>query len=176
MQDLFLSEELRPGKDTCDVNYWKLGPLLLRLPKYGKLLLSLSQEPTLSLAQRLTLAGTVIYAFSPIDLIPGVIPILGQVDDLVVLLVAIRSTVYSCPDRIGRRHLKRAGLELEEIESDYRLLVETAGVMVAGVTRIARATGVISYREVRRAGRSIGQGGMLGLGMMRQALAGSKNN
>lgn len=158
------------------MNYWKLGPLLLKLPRYGKLLLSLSQEPTLGLAQRLSLAGTVIYAFSPIDLIPGVIPILGQVDDLVVLLLVIRSVVYSCPNQIGRRHLAKAGLEIEEIESDYLLLVDTAGVMVARVTRVARTTGVFSYREVCRAGRSIEQGGLLGLGIMRQALAGRRHN
>ncbi|MDA8096966.1 MAG: YkvA family protein [Clostridia bacterium] len=156
------------------MNYWEMGPVLLRLPRYGKLLVSLSQEPTLTLTQRLTLAGAVVYTFSPVDLIPGVIPLLGQLDDLVLLLIAIRRTVYRCPGEVRRRHLKKVGLTLEEVEGDYRLLVSTARVLITGVTRLATEMGALRARELRRLGKTIGQGSLLGLGMMRQAMAGSR--
>ena len=54
-------------------------------------------------------ACLVAYAFSPIDLIPDFIPVLGYLDDLVILplgVVAIRAMI---PDRILTECRERAG-------------------------------------------------------------------
>ena len=42
---------------------------------------------------KLLVAGIVAYAFSPIDLIPDFIPVLGYADDAVIVTVVLRSVV-----------------------------------------------------------------------------------
>ena len=50
--------------------------------------------------------GALVYLLSPIDLIPGfVIPGLGQVDDVVLLLLALKAFVDLSPPGIVREHL-----------------------------------------------------------------------
>ena len=47
------------------------------------------------------LAGvTILYAFSPIDLIPDFIPVLGYIDDLIVLPALIALTIKLIPKEI----------------------------------------------------------------------------
>ena len=50
-------------------------------------------------AKALALA-TAAYALSPIDLIPDVIPVIGYLDDLIILPVAIWLTVWLIPEDI----------------------------------------------------------------------------
>lgn len=48
-----------------------------------------SKDPRVPWYARLLTAGVVAYAFSPIDLIPDPIPILGYLDDLIVIPLGI---------------------------------------------------------------------------------------
>jgi uncharacterized membrane protein YkvA (DUF1232 family) len=48
------------------------------------------------------LAG--VYVVSPLDLIPDALPILGQLDDLGVLLLALRLFLRLCPGEAVRFH------------------------------------------------------------------------
>lgn len=43
---------------------------------------------------------TLAYALSPIDLIPDFIPVLGYLDDLIVLPILIMLSIYSIPENI----------------------------------------------------------------------------
>jgi uncharacterized membrane protein YkvA (DUF1232 family) len=49
---------------------------------------------------KLGTAGVVIYLVSPVDLIPDVIPVLGVVDDLVIVPAAIRWMLNRLPAHI----------------------------------------------------------------------------
>ena len=51
---------------------------------------------------------TVAYALSPIDLIPDFIPVLGYIDDLVILPALIACCVKCIPDEVFSRCRKRA--------------------------------------------------------------------
>lgn len=51
-------------------------------------------------------AGLVLYLVSPIDLLPDVLPIIGVVDDLVLLPLAIRWLLSQLPAEL-RRDLER---------------------------------------------------------------------
>ena len=62
-------------------------------------------------AKALALA-TAAYALSPIDLIPDVIPVIGYLDDLVVLPVAIWLTVRLIPEDIMDELRKEAAVRL----------------------------------------------------------------
>lgn len=49
---------------------------------------------------KLWVAGIVAYAFSPIDLIPDFVPVLGILDDLVLLPIAIALAIKMVPDSV----------------------------------------------------------------------------
>jgi len=52
--------------------------------------------------------GALIYLLSPIDLVPGlVLPGIGQLDDLVLLLLALKAFIDVSPPGIVREHLQQ---------------------------------------------------------------------
>ncbi len=53
-------------------------------------------------------AGVVLYLLSPVDLIPDVIPVLGLMDDLVVVPMAIRWLLKKLPESIRADIERRA--------------------------------------------------------------------
>jgi uncharacterized membrane protein YkvA (DUF1232 family) len=63
--------------------------LLKRAPHYARLLLGMLSDRRVSLFDRLLVIASVVYVVSPLDLIPDVIPLLGQVDDLVLVITAV---------------------------------------------------------------------------------------
>ena len=64
---------------------------ILALPWRDKarLALRLYRDPRVAWRARLVLGGTMIYLAMPLDVIPDFIPILGQLDDLLVVAVAL---------------------------------------------------------------------------------------
>ena len=52
--------------------------------------------------------SVVAYAFSPIDLIPDALPIIGQADDLTVLLLVLDLFIANAPEDVRREHMERA--------------------------------------------------------------------
>ena len=60
-------------------------PLRAKL-RFGRLLLA---DPAIPLAARLVVVGLVAYLALPFDLIPDFIPVLGQADDLAVIILAV---------------------------------------------------------------------------------------
>ncbi|BAS57700.1 YkvA family protein [Leptolyngbya boryana CZ1] len=48
----------------------------------------------------LIIAGTLVYLFSPIDLLPDMIPLIGQIDDTVVLGLLVAEVSSMLMDRL----------------------------------------------------------------------------
>lgn len=67
---------------------WK--ELLLFLPDVAKLLWRLARDPRVPWQAKAVAAGAVTYVVSPIDVIPDVIPVLGQFDDLLIVSKALQ--------------------------------------------------------------------------------------
>ncbi len=67
----------------------KLGALLVGIPRYLELLVRLLRDPRVSGADKSVLAAAIAYTLTPIDLIPDFLPLLGQLDDLFFLALAI---------------------------------------------------------------------------------------
>ncbi len=66
------------------------------------------RDPRTPLLARIVAVCVVAYAFSPIDLIPDVIPILGYLDDLVLLPLGIALAVKLMPDAVWAEARERA--------------------------------------------------------------------
>jgi uncharacterized membrane protein YkvA (DUF1232 family) len=66
------------------------------------------RDPRTPWYARVTAGCVVAYAFSPIDLIPDFIPILGYVDDLILVPLGIALTMRMIPRPILDEHRERA--------------------------------------------------------------------
>jgi uncharacterized membrane protein YkvA (DUF1232 family) len=65
--------------------------LLLRLSGEVILLLKdLARDPRVPLRAKLAAAAAAGYLMSPLDVVPDVLPVVGQLDDLLVVVVAVR--------------------------------------------------------------------------------------
>lgn len=66
-----------------------------------------SETPLLA---KLIAAAVAAYAFSPIDLIPDFIPVLGMLDDLLIVPIGIRVALHLMPDALVARFRAEAEL------------------------------------------------------------------
>lgn len=59
-----------------------------------------ARDPRTPWYAKLLVAGIVAYAFSPIDLIPDFIPVIGYLDDLILIPLGIALAVRLIPDPV----------------------------------------------------------------------------
>jgi uncharacterized membrane protein YkvA (DUF1232 family) len=71
--------------------------LLRTLVSHARLALRLIREPRVPLLMKALPIAAVAYVISPLDFVPDVIPILGQLDDLGILLLGLESFLRFCP-------------------------------------------------------------------------------
>jgi uncharacterized membrane protein YkvA (DUF1232 family) len=136
----------------------RVGTLMRRVPAYIRLAWALAREPLLSKARRAAVVGAAGYLVSPVDLVPGVIPVLGQLDDIAVAIAAIRFALAGLSSEQRQRHLAAVGLEDAILLEDVRTLaVATAWTARAGARttgRLARRTGVAAVAGAMAAARA----------------------
>ncbi len=99
--------------------------LIKRLPAYATLSKRLITEARLTKKQKLTIGAGLGYLASPIDLIPGFIPVLGQLDDILVVLLCIRNVLSDFNQDKADELLAAEGLSREQIDDDIVLVKET---------------------------------------------------
>ena len=125
--------------------------LLGRLPAYGRLAWRLARDPLVSKARRAALVAAAGYLASPIDAVPGFIPVLGQLDDMAVVLGALRLALDGIDPERRRAHLAAVGLSDADLGSDLATLRVTG----AWTLRIgARAGGRAAAIGARAGGRA----------------------
>ena len=61
-------------------------------------------DPQVSLLAKLVPMAVLAYVIMPFDLIPDVVPVLGQLDDVAVILIGIRLFIALCPPARVRWH------------------------------------------------------------------------
>ena len=99
------------GRFTNLFNYAnraRLATLLLALWKLFK-------HPDTPLAPKLVAIAVLAYAVSPIDLIPDFIPVLGLLDDIVLLPIGVALAVRLTPAHLWRARLAEAELGAEKL-------------------------------------------------------------
>lgn len=75
---------------------------------------------------RLFVAGVVAYAFSPIDLIPDFVPVLGYLDDLILIPIGVALALKMIPAPILAECRARA----KEIMANGKRVSRAAGVVI----------------------------------------------
>jgi len=78
--------------------------LVFALPEILKLLWNVVRDKRVSVIVRGGLIGIAAYLALPFDLIPDWLPVLGQVDDVVMLTVGVRTLLRQVPEPVIREH------------------------------------------------------------------------
>jgi len=91
--------------------------LLLFIPNLVRLLVDLLRDPRVSQADKAILAGIIMYAIVPLDVIPDFIPFIGQVDDSYLLAISILRLLNRADSRVVMDHWKG--------EPDIKALVDS---------------------------------------------------
>ena len=75
-----------------------------QIPAYLRLLGGLLTDPRVDPLDKLLVGGAIAYVVMPFDLIPDVIPFIGQVDDVFVLVLALRRLISHAGMPVVRDH------------------------------------------------------------------------
>src|SRR3989337_628319 len=92
--------------------------LIIKLPTYARLVWGIMRDPRTPIGLKGMLAAALAYVVLPIDLIPDVIPILGQADDLTVLLLVLDLFIQNAPAEVRAEHSARARNGTADLDRD----------------------------------------------------------
>ena len=98
--------------------------LVSALPQFAKLVARLSRDPRVPVRAKRLAASLAAYAVIPVDLIPDVIPVVGLVDDLLAVVVALAVLIEAAPDEAVAEHWDGEPEALERILLGVELLIE----------------------------------------------------
>lgn len=119
-----IAEPSGGAPDTTGPGDWKreFGGVIGRLPAYGRLGWALAREAAIPARSKLALVAGTVYCLLPIDLVPGFIPVWGQLDDLAFFLHGLRATLRRSPPELSTPLLRRLGLSSTQLDEDLRSL------------------------------------------------------
>ncbi|MDZ7360106.1 MAG: DUF1232 domain-containing protein [candidate division KSB1 bacterium] len=88
-------------------SFWKL---IWHLPRLIRLVGRLLRDSRVPAFGKIVFASSIVYLFLPIDLIPDfILPIIGHLDDLVVVLAGLRFLLRQTPTNVLEEHLAQIG-------------------------------------------------------------------
>ena len=134
--------------------------LLRRMPRYGRLAWRLGRSDRVSGPRRAMLLAAAVYLASPIDLVPGIIPVAGQLDDAAAVLLSLQLALAGLPRDERQAVLAEAGLADGDLGADIRTIRATyawlgrrgaalAARLGRGVARVSARVGAEVASRVR---------------------------
>src|SRR5256714_3157033 len=123
-----LANRIRAPKDMGEVV-----DLIRRLPTYIRLVWALLRDGRVPAQQKLILAGIGAYLFFPLDLIPDFVPVLGQLDDLAVVLLGLDLFIRSAPQDLVDEHLAKIAQDKDQLRRDIATAERMLGDRLGGV-------------------------------------------
>src|SRR5262245_8380344 len=112
-----------------------------RMPRYLRLATAMIRDDRVPKPAKVALMLGGVYTLSPIDAVPGFIPVAGQLDDLLVLLVAVREALVLSPQSVAKEHLTRYDLATPGIDADLKTTIAAAQwVAVKTIRAVGRFT------------------------------------
>ncbi|GEM85794.1 YkvA family protein [Meiothermus granaticius] len=106
-----------------------------------------ARDPRTPWYARLVVAAVVAYAFSPVDLIPDFIPVLGYLDDLVLIPLGIALALQLVPQMV----LAESRLRAREAMGGGKPVSWAAAALIVLIwLGVGVLCGVWAYRALRR--------------------------
>ncbi len=107
--------------------YLRLARLVIKLPTYARVVWGLMRDPRTPIGLKAILGAALAYVVLPVDLIPDAIPILGQADDLTVLLLVLDLFIQNAPAEVRAEHMARAKNGTADLDRDMEKLRSLLG-------------------------------------------------
>jgi uncharacterized membrane protein YkvA (DUF1232 family) len=86
---------------------WTVLSFVRHLPNFVRLFFRLLGDSRVGGFAKTLLIGAAVYAVSPLDFIPDLFPMLGQVDDLTIFIMACRMFIQLSPKEVVAEHVQR---------------------------------------------------------------------
>ena len=102
--------------------YVRLGRLVVRLPTYARIVWGMARDPRTPIGLKGLLLAALAYLAMPVDLVPDAIPIIGQADDLTVLLLVLDLFMQNAPAEVRAEHTARARNGTADLDRDLARL------------------------------------------------------
>jgi uncharacterized membrane protein YkvA (DUF1232 family) len=109
------------------LRYVQLARLVWRLPTYARVVWGLVRDPRTPIGLKALLAAGLAYVVMPLDLIPDAFPIIGQADDLTVLLLVLDLFIANAPEEVREEQVARAINGTAQLDQDLARLRELLG-------------------------------------------------
>jgi len=93
-------------------------PVASRIPTYARLVTALVLDDRMPAGRKALLAGAAGYLVIGRDIIPDSVPILGGVDDLVVVVLAVDLFLEGAPDDLLEEKLDELGIDRASFDRD----------------------------------------------------------
>jgi uncharacterized membrane protein YkvA (DUF1232 family) len=93
-------------------------PVASRAPVYARLIWALLQDGRVPITRKALLAGALGYLLLGRDLIPDDIPIVGGIDDLIVVVVSVEVFLEGVPDLLLAQKLDELGIDRASFDRD----------------------------------------------------------
>ena len=106
-----------------------------KLPTYARLVWGLARDPRVPTEQKIVLGAVAAYLAFPIDIIPDFIPVLGQLDDIGVLLFGLDWFIKHAPAEVVDEHMARIARHEDTLSKD----IDAAGSVFQGRASELRA-------------------------------------
>jgi uncharacterized membrane protein YkvA (DUF1232 family) len=103
-------------KSLLRYNPSRVRRLMLALPRLARLGWRLASDERVPLRHRAVLGAAVGYAVSPVDLAPDPLPLIGRLDDVLVVAAGVAWAMHFAPPEIVDEHLAELGTSRERIE------------------------------------------------------------
>lgn len=88
--------------------YLRASRVIIHLPSYVRMAWGIWRDSRTPVWLKALLGAALAYVVMPIDIIPDVVPLIGQADDLTVLILVLDLFVSNAPPEVKAEHLRRA--------------------------------------------------------------------
>lgn len=129
----------------------ELWPIARRVPRYLRLGWAILREPAIPMRYKTVLYGAIAYQFSPAQIALAAIPVVGQIDALLLFLVGLRLAMSHCPPAVRASHLERVGLRDGQLGEDLR----TVGALARRTARRAGTGLAVEFKFAARVGGGV---------------------
>jgi uncharacterized membrane protein YkvA (DUF1232 family) len=85
---------------------WEIIGFVRHVPNFVRLFVRLLREKRVPVPAKVLFAAAVVYCVSPMDFLPDLVPLLGQVDDLALFVMACRAFIRLAPAEVVREHVR----------------------------------------------------------------------
>ncbi len=114
----------------------RLKSLLMFIPNMVLLCGRLLTDARVPKTEKALVAGAIVYAIVPLDLIPDVIPFVGQIDDAYLIAITLLRLIDRTDPKIVREHWNGGGDIVELVEM---LATMTAKLLPPRIRRVLTA-------------------------------------